>query len=95
MRNPQRLKISDFRKIKSPCYNHIIYENKKTKELYLEKFEDDNYKAEMYVEDKTGRSWIEAFWHHWKFIWYFDMFWGLTIDKDADTNPNREYVELF
>jgi hypothetical protein len=53
VRNPQRLKIADFKKIKSPCYNHVIYEKKKTKELYLEVFEDDNYKAEMFVEAKA------------------------------------------
>ena len=93
VRNPQRLKISDFKRSKiKAVYNHIIYENKKTKQLYLERFEDDNYTAEMFVEAK---AWMEAFWHYWKFIWFFDMFGGLTIDKDADTNPNREYVELF
>ena len=67
----------------------------KTKELYLERFEDDNYTAEMFIEDKTKNSWLVMFWYYWKFLWYFNTYGGLTIDKDIDENPNREYVELF
>lgn len=96
VRNPQRLKISDFKRSKiETVYNHRIYENKKTKQLYLERFEDDDNTAEMFVEDKSKKSWLEMFWHYWKFLWYFNAYSGLTVDKDIDENPNREYVELF
>lgn len=97
VRNPQRLKISEFERAKNikSCYNHRIYENKKTKQLYLERFEDDDNTAEMFIEDKSKNSWIEMFWHYWKFLWYFNAYGGLTVDKDIDENPNREYVELF